>query len=197
MDGNNQIYPLAFGAATENDHTWSWFFEKLHHIIGARDDLVFISDPRYKVKAKEFLYGIAKAYTEIDFEERIHQIRATKKNVYDYLIDADPKKWARCYFPAMRYSIITTNIAESMNDLLKEAREFPILGMLETIRTKLQGWFHDRLQLAKQWMSMLTPYAERKLAKRDDKSCHFKVHPIDQWRFYLLDNHRNSTVDTT
>ncbi|GAA0183110.1 hypothetical protein LIER_30582 [Lithospermum erythrorhizon] len=73
-------------------------------IIGARDDLVFISDchpsiekcclkefsdvvygicmfhlglnmaARYKVKAKKFLYGVAKAYTEIEFEERIHQI---------------------------------------------------------------------------------------------------------------------------
>ncbi|GAA0175593.1 hypothetical protein LIER_28735 [Lithospermum erythrorhizon] len=224
--GNNQIYPLAFCvAATENDHIWSWFFEKFHHVIGARDDLVFIfyrhpsiekcclkefpdavygicmfhlglnMAARYKVKAKEFLYGVAKAYTEIDFKEMIHQVQATKKNVYDYLIDANPKKWDRCYFSARRYSIMTTNIPESMIALLKEACEFPILEMLEIIRTKLQGWFHDRLQLAKQWTSTLTPYAERKLSKRDDKSRHFKIYPIDQWRFYMLDGQDNATVD--
>ncbi|GAA0154126.1 hypothetical protein LIER_12201 [Lithospermum erythrorhizon] len=104
-----------------------------------REFKVTHSDPKrwqrdIKVKAKEFLYGVTKAYTEIDFEKKIHQVRATKKNVYDYLIDVDPKKWALCYFPARRYSIMTTNIAESMNALLKEAREFPILGMLETIK---------------------------------------------------------------
>ncbi|GAA0185290.1 hypothetical protein LIER_32578 [Lithospermum erythrorhizon] len=123
MDGNRQIYPIAFGvAATESDETWSWFFQQLRKVVGHREDLVFISDrhpsiekcclgvfpgavygicmfhfglnvaARYKVKPEEFLYTTANAYTEFDFEESMHRLRSTKKNVYDYLMDVDLKK---------------------------------------------------------------------------------------------------------
>ena len=45
LDGNNQIYPLAFGVGdSENDGSWSWFLMKLRDAIGCVDDLVFISD---------------------------------------------------------------------------------------------------------------------------------------------------------
>ena len=41
-DGNNQIYPLAFGIGdSENDASWEWFLTKLHDAIGHVDDLFF------------------------------------------------------------------------------------------------------------------------------------------------------------
>ena len=44
-DGNNQIYPLAFGVGdSENDASWKWFMTKLREAIGQIDDLVFISN---------------------------------------------------------------------------------------------------------------------------------------------------------
>ena len=44
-DGNNQIYPLAFGIGDlENDASWEWFLTKLHDAIGHVDDLFLISD---------------------------------------------------------------------------------------------------------------------------------------------------------
>ena len=44
-DGNNQIYPLAFGVMdSENDQSWCWFMTKLCSCIGEVTDLVFISD---------------------------------------------------------------------------------------------------------------------------------------------------------
>ncbi|TXG48698.1 hypothetical protein EZV62_024573 [Acer yangbiense] len=45
MDGNNQIYPLAFGYGdSENDASWSWFLTELHDVIGEPLELVIISD---------------------------------------------------------------------------------------------------------------------------------------------------------
>ena len=44
-DGNNQIYPLAFGIGdSENDASWEWFLTKLYDVIGHVDDLVVVSD---------------------------------------------------------------------------------------------------------------------------------------------------------
>ncbi|GAA0171068.1 hypothetical protein LIER_41077 [Lithospermum erythrorhizon] len=216
MGGNNQIYQLAFGvAATENDESWTWFFKKLLFISNRHPSiekcckqefldatygicmfhLCLNMASRYKVKEKDLLYGVAKAYTKIDFEEKLNHIRHTRKEIYEYLMNADPSKWALCLFPSWRYSVMTTNIVESMNVVLREAREFPIIGMLEIIRMKLQGWFHDRLRMANKWTNTLTPYAERKLGKRDDKSHHFNLHLIDAFRFYVLDGRRDATVD--
>ncbi|CAN6721796.1 unnamed protein product [Malus baccata var. baccata] len=44
-DGQNQIYPLAFGVGdSENDASWTWFLTKLRSAIGEVADLVFVSD---------------------------------------------------------------------------------------------------------------------------------------------------------
>lgn len=45
LDGNNQVYPLSFGVAdSENEHSWTWYFEKLRGAIGNVTNLVIISD---------------------------------------------------------------------------------------------------------------------------------------------------------
>ena len=51
------------------------------------------------------------------------------------------------YFPGCRYGHITSNIAESLNSSLLEAREKPILGMFEHIRQHLMSWYTERRQI--------------------------------------------------
>ena len=42
MDGNDQIFPLAFGVGdSETNEAWEWFLTRLHKAIGEVDDLVF------------------------------------------------------------------------------------------------------------------------------------------------------------
>ncbi|GAA0176812.1 hypothetical protein LIER_29606 [Lithospermum erythrorhizon] len=56
----------------------------------------------------------------------MHRLRTTKKNVYDYLMDADPKKWARAcrernvsiYNVCSRYYIVNS---------LRDAYSIPVL----------------------------------------------------------------------
>ena len=51
------------------------------------------------------------------------------------------------YFPGHRYVHITSNIAESLNSSLLEAREKPILRMFEHIRQHLMSWYAERCQI--------------------------------------------------
>ncbi|KAK0580786.1 hypothetical protein LWI29_006236 [Acer saccharum] len=45
MDGNEQIFPLAFGVGdSETNEAWEWFLTKLHKAVGEVDDLVIVSD---------------------------------------------------------------------------------------------------------------------------------------------------------
>ena len=61
-----------------------------------------------------------------------------------YLRDVDFHRWSRAYFPGHRYNIMTTNIAESFNALVRHARGLPITMLLEFIRGTMQRWFYER-----------------------------------------------------
>jgi hypothetical protein len=92
------------------------------------------------------LYKAAKATTEEEFNAHIQEMRNINPQSVQWLFqDANhPRHWAECYFPGQRYGHITSNIAESLNSWLAEAREKPILAMFEQIRHQLMKWFMDR-----------------------------------------------------
>ena len=58
QDGNEQVYPIAFGYGdSENNLSWEWFLECLRGALGHIDDLVFISDRHVSIEA-----GISKVF---------------------------------------------------------------------------------------------------------------------------------------
>ncbi|KAK4838645.1 hypothetical protein QYF36_015314 [Acer negundo] len=58
QDGNEQVYPIAFGYGdSENNLSWEWFLECLRGALGNIDDLVFISDRHPSIEA-----GISKVF---------------------------------------------------------------------------------------------------------------------------------------
>ena len=94
---------------------------------------------------KNLLYRAAKATTETEFNGLIQEMRDINLQSVQWLLqEANPQHWAECYFPGQRYGHITSNIAESLNSWLAEAREKPILAMFEQIRHQLMKWFMDR-----------------------------------------------------
>ena len=64
-----------------------------------------------------------------------------------FITNAHPRHWATVYFPGRRYGHLTSNIAESLNAWLLEAREKSILGLFEDYRHKLMDWFDVRRKL--------------------------------------------------
>ncbi|KAK0573057.1 hypothetical protein LWI29_002395 [Acer saccharum] len=58
QDGNEQVYPIAFGYGDlENNLSWEWFLECLRGVLGHIDDLVFISDRHASIEV-----GISKVF---------------------------------------------------------------------------------------------------------------------------------------
>lgn len=52
---------------------------------------------------------------------------------------------------------MTSNVAETWNAVLREAREFPITHLLEFIRFKLMNWFAQRRNISQSGNGRLTP----------------------------------------
>ena len=79
--------------------------------------------------------------------------------------------------------MMTTNIAESMNVLLKEARTLPALSLLNYIRMTLQRWFFKMREVAEKILTPLTPWAHAKIERRLVKSHRMLVSPVDRYVF--------------
>ena len=181
---------MAFGIAdTENETSYTWFFQRFKEAYKEIDDLVFITDRNRGLetgiatvypnahhgnctfhlsqnvklhfgKNKHVhmaFYQAAKAYLPIDFEVHMRKLEAINIRAHQYVVEASSKKWARALFPGNRYSIMTTNIAECMNAILRDARSLPLVPLLEVIRLLLQDWFYERRTQAEEATTLITP----------------------------------------
>jgi hypothetical protein len=94
---------------------------------------------------KRLLWKAARAMTEAEFNQCLQDMRAINSACVDWLLSTTaPEHWADLYFQGHRYGHLTSNIAEAFNSKLLEAREMPILAMLEEIRHQLMGWYAER-----------------------------------------------------
>ena len=102
----------------------------------------------------------ARAYTKKEFDFNMSTMVSINTGIKQYLLDADPTKWARSHFMSKRYNLMTKNISECMNAILKEVRNRPIASLIEVFRKILQRWFYERQTYGLCFRSRLTIWAE-------------------------------------
>ncbi|CAH9093485.1 unnamed protein product [Cuscuta epithymum] len=73
----------------------------------------------------------ARAATPAQFEEYMALLDAEDPRIRDYLNEIGVEKWARCFAPRSRYSIMTSNNAESVNSVDRVPREYPIAKLID------------------------------------------------------------------
>jgi MULE transposase domain/SWIM zinc finger/MuDR family transposase len=94
---------------------------------------------------KTLLWTAARAINKDIYDKALENMRTINSKAVDWLLSTtQPIHWAEIYFPGRRYGHLTSNIAESLNAWILEARELPILAMLERIRHQLMKWFAER-----------------------------------------------------
>ncbi|XP_038704741.1 uncharacterized protein LOC120000684 [Tripterygium wilfordii] len=141
-------------------------------------------------------FKAAKAYRISDFEHLMTQIRAFEGGkAYKYLEDVGFDKWSRAHFPGYRYSILTTNIAESMNAALRDMRGLPITALVEQLRSLIQRWFHERRTKAASITSQLCKKVEKKMTKRNERALRMLVEPKSHIEFYVRDGFGDGEVN--
>ncbi|KAH9783654.1 SWIM-type domain-containing protein [Citrus sinensis] len=153
-----------------------------------------------RAKFKEIEVGAivelaAKTYRPQHFNYFMNEIQKVDERVVKYLQDAGYEKWARCHFDGLRYSIMTTNIAESMNSVLKNPRQLPIHKLLDSIIDKLREWFCDRREEAVNCHTRLTKWAEKELLTKSENSRTYKVVTLNMYEFIVKDGDLNGHVN--
>ncbi|XP_062102913.1 uncharacterized protein LOC133813897 [Humulus lupulus] len=126
---------------------------------------------RFKSAAGTKLYKKAAiAYRIEEFNKHFDQLRKIYPRVTKYLEnDVKFRKWSRAHFGGNRYEVMTTNIVESVNNLMRKAREYPIIAMTDFIISTMGQWFLERRREAYAVTTPLTPRREEILRKRWDE----------------------------
>ncbi|ESQ31024.1 hypothetical protein EUTSA_v10012336mg, partial [Eutrema salsugineum] len=187
LDGNSNLYPIAFGVVdSENDLSWEWFMRQLKVVIADEVRLAFKVYPQsshgicihhllnnvitfFKTQGLTGLIAKAsKEYRVSAFDTKFAAICSISPAVGKYLQDAGVEKWVRCKFPGFRYDVRTTNPAESINNKLLTPRKYP---------------------------APLTVEVETKIERRIDKGKTFIVYPVSQDRFLVRGDKYDCLVD--
>ena len=218
LDVDNHVFPLALGVVdSENDASWTWFFEQLKCAIGDREELVIISDrnqcipkavsqvyptalhgicvqhlynnvhSKFKNGSIEPLFNrCARVYTMKEFVFYMDALHSINARIKEYLFLADPSKWARSQFERKRYNIMTTNISECLNGILKVARDRPIASVVEAYRKMLQKWFYERRNAGHELRSKLTIWAEVILQRQEEiaRTLRVRYFPSKYYLYY-------------
>ncbi|XP_021813085.1 uncharacterized protein LOC110756023 [Prunus avium] len=140
-----------------------------------------------------FFVRAAKSYRLAEFNRYFSMIN--NERVQTYLVRAGLHKWSRAHCDGRRYNVMTTNIAESINSVLRFSRMLPVVHLIEEIRNMLQNWFYQRRDLSMKCKSMLCPdLGEKKLRKRLDAASRMNVVKINDVEYNVLDGDMNGLV---
>lgn len=115
----------------------------------------------------------AEAYTLQEFEKHFNELRATFPRVAKYLEDEVRfEKWSRAHFKGNRYEVMTTNIVESVNSMMRSAREYPITALIDFVVETMGQWFMKRRSDSLTMENMpITPRREKILRERWNNAC--------------------------
>ncbi|XP_010525649.1 PREDICTED: uncharacterized protein LOC104803415 [Tarenaya hassleriana] len=123
----------------------------------------------------ERVFRCAEAYTLNEFEDMFTDMKDRYPKVAEYMQkeELDPEKWVRCKFKRERYNLLTTNAAESINSVMKKAKRFPVLGLLDMCVSKTVEWF-DRYRVEEGCADdskKMTPHVDKVLHERYETAC--------------------------
>jgi zinc finger SWIM domain-containing protein 3 len=111
----------------------------------------------FKSKFSGKIWAAAKACTQIEFNNVMDTIADMNAGARDYLMNADPKRWATSHFPVPRFGTVTSNSAESLNSWMETLREQSPLSILDGWVIHTATLFSQRYEKYQSVSSVLGP----------------------------------------
>ncbi|KAG8374595.1 hypothetical protein BUALT_Bualt10G0011700 [Buddleja alternifolia] len=130
------------------------------------------SHPGLALKAR--LWNLAKASTEAQFTLQMQSLKDVDEVAHQWISEVHPSHWSRSYFRTYpKCDILLNNLCESFNSTLLEARNKPLLNMLERIRIYIHKTLQVRREFTDKWNDAICPKIQTTLEKlkNDTRSC--------------------------
>ncbi|XP_020704049.1 uncharacterized protein LOC110115217 [Dendrobium catenatum] len=102
-------------------------------------------------KLQGLVWGASNAYTTTEYNDKLVELSVSYPTVYAYLISL-PYKWSRSQFMyGIYHGTNTNNFAESFNAWIMEARNKPVVDLIDMIRGKLMEQRATRMKEHPLW----------------------------------------------
>ncbi|KAL0729847.1 hypothetical protein Bca4012_025940 [Brassica carinata] len=143
---------------------------------------------KYKIsRLANLMSSAARAFTVTEFNKKFIEIQKISPNCAAYLVDIGFDQWTRVHFRGNRFKVMDSNIAESWNGVLKEAREYPLITMFEYIRTTVMYWFALPRAKSTREQGTITPNVRKLVEENFDLSTAMAVHDIADLEYQVQD----------
>ncbi|KAL0327019.1 UNVERIFIED_CONTAM: hypothetical protein Sangu_1779900 [Sesamum angustifolium] len=132
MDGNQQVLPLAFAVVDEETYpSWKWFLQQLsrHVIRGDEGCALFLTVMADSLKqfVKDLCWQAGSEYQLRKFNRIMDEIKKQDVKAFAYLDTINKEKWTASHDGGWRCGILTTNMSECINGVLKGAHRLPAM----------------------------------------------------------------------
>ncbi|CAL2239970.1 unnamed protein product [Prunus armeniaca] len=120
---------------------------------------------------KHQMEAIARATTVPWFHAEMTKMLQLSKPAHDWLMEKDPRHWSRAYFKTdSKCDMLMNNLCEAFNRSILDARDKPILTMLERIRLYIMLLMAGRRVLCEKWHGQVGPRIRKILEKNKAKA---------------------------
>ena len=178
VDGHNWMYPVAYGfIASKTTDNWTWFMEQLKKAIGDPPLLAVCSDAckglakvvknvfpnaeqrecfyhlvrNFQKRFRGFghIYPAARSYKEEGFYENIAKMLSESSAAVQWLQTNHKLLWYRCALNLeIKCDYITSNIAESFNNRIRDHKDLPVANHADKIREMIMVLWNKRRNIA-------------------------------------------------
>ncbi|KAL2251025.1 UNVERIFIED_CONTAM: hypothetical protein Sindi_2224800 [Sesamum indicum] len=168
------------------DFEYTFMSDKQKGLMQALGDVFAGSDHRFCVRhlnnnfknagfrgqrLKNALWNAARACTVTEWKKCMEDLKKLSEAAHDWLNDKPPTQWSRSHFSEINTcDMLLNNVCEAFNGCIIDAREKPILTMLEWIREYLMRRMQEnRNKCAAKWKKRLCPKIQKILQKQINK----------------------------
>ncbi|KAH0666466.1 hypothetical protein KY285_027672 [Solanum tuberosum] len=137
---------------------------------------------------KEAFWATAKAITVKEFDACMVRIRELDSNVTDWLNDKEPSQWSRSNFSSdAKCDILLNNICEVFNSMILDARDKPIVTLLEKLRYLLMDrMLANREKEHKRSSNDVCPKIKDTLHKNQTTAGEYIPRKSNQWSYEII-----------
>ena len=140
------------------------------------------------------LWKAAYATTSVAFKQKMAELEEISPEAAKWMQQFPPSHWALVHFEGTRYGHLSSNL-EEFNRWILEARELPIIQVIEQIQSKLMTKFEDRRLKSSSWFSVLAPSAEKRMIDAVDRASTYQVLRSDEVEFEVISADRSDIVN--
>lgn len=112
----------------------------------------------------------AYSYRVEDHEVALQTMRGIAPDAEIWARNSNPNHWANAFFMGERYGEMYSNVAESFNAWILEARNLPIHVMVDHIRIQIMDLSYRRRNVCVAWETKLCPSIDARMRKMMEQS---------------------------